>query len=559
MDWARELADRLGRAVNGEKDRIVAEYMTLTGKSAATLYRIAAKHGFDSGRAARKDKGALKSGLLDTQLQYISALMQETSREVKGVILPLSEAMQIATDNGVILPGQISEARLQAILRERDMNAAALDAVDPSIRMASLHPNHVHIFDASICIQYYLKGGKGLRIIDERDFREKKPAAFEKIKQRLFRLVLADHFSHQLFVKYYVAAGENQRSTFDFLTSAWRGGHHDKSPFRGVPKFLLMDAGSANIAKGILQLLERLEIEIPKNMPHNPRRQGSAECAQEIIESHFEARLRLEPATTIEELNAWVTDWLVWWNSTRVHRRHKMTRTACWLTIRQEQLRDLPSDEILRDLYAEPEVERTVKQDLTVSFRAQDYRLKHIPGLRPGKKVLVILRPYHWPQVAVRFGDVDYLVDPIGTLAGGFSADAAVIGQEFKAQPDTTVEKVRKTNENLAFGEERKKGAAPFGGTLQVFGHHADKVAAVPMPRRGTPMEIARPAGQQQIGMGEFLNRLRREIGRVDPALNLELKGKYGSSIDVKTAEAVIAAIAGKQDWRQVEPIRAAL
>lgn len=559
MEWARDMARRLSDAVNGEKDRIIAEYQAMTGKSPATLYRIAARHGYDSGRKKRTDAGTLKCGLTDGQLQFISSLIQESAREVKGTILPLSEAMQIAIDNGVLHEGQISEPRLQAILREREMNSTALNAPDPSIRMASLHPNHVHIFDASICIQYYLKNGKGLAIIDERDYREKKPANMDKIKQRLIRLVLADHFSHFLWVKYYEAAGENQRITFDFLVSAWRGDHHEKLPFRGVPKFLLMDAGSANIAKGILALLERLEIEIPKNMPHNPRRQGSAEVAQNIIETHFEARLRLEPATTIEQLNAWAVDWLVRWNATRKVRRHKMTRTACWLTIRQDQLRDLPDDGILQDLYAEPEVERTVRQDNTISFRGSDYRLKHIEGIRPGLKVQVILRPYHWPQVAVRFNDVDYLVDPVGTLAGGFSADSAVIGQEYKAQPDTGVQKVRKGNAEIAYGEERRKDAAPFDATLQVFGHHADTVAAVPMPRRGTPMEAGRSIVAKEIPITEMLKRLRAAAGTISPDLNRELRAAFGGSIAVETADAVVRAIANGEEWRPAADKRQAL
>jgi hypothetical protein len=559
MDWAREMAQRLSAAAHGEKDGIVAEYQALTGKKPATLYRIAKKFGFDSGRKKRDDAGTLRSGLTEEQLQFMSALIQESAREVKGTILPLSEVMQMSLDQGVLQKGQISEARLQAILRDREMNSTALNALEPSIRMASLHPNHVHIFDASICIQYYLKNGRGLALMDERDYREKKPTNLAKIKQRLIRMVLADHYSHWLWVKYYAAAGENQQITFDFLTSAWRGGHHEKLPFRGVPKYLLMDAGSANIAKGILNLLERLDIEIPKNMPHNPRRQGSAEVAQNIIETHFEARLRFEPATTVEELNAWVTDWLVWWNGTRVVRRHKMTRTDCWLTIRQEMLRDLPNDEILRDLYAEPEVERTVRQDNTITFRNETYRLKPIPGIRPGKKVTVILRPYLWPQVAVRFGEADYLVDPVGTLAGGFSADSAIIGEEFKAQPETTVQRVRKANENLAHGEQKQKGSVPFGGTLQVFGHQADKVAAVPMPRRGTPLETGRSIVAAQIPVAELLKRLRDAVGRVPPELNRELRAEFGETVDVKTAEAVVSAVTDGRPWQPAAQQRQAL
>lgn len=551
MDWAREMAARLGQAVNGEKDRIIAEYQELSGKSPATLYRLAGRHGYSSGRAARQDKGVLKSCLNDEQLQWISTLVQTSAREVKGTIMPLSVALQMAHDNGVIAPGQISVSGLQSILREREMNSTALNAVSPSIRMASLHPNHVHVFDASICIQYYLKNGRGLGFMDERDFREKKPANYGKLKTRLYRMVLADHFSHTLFLRYYNDSGENARQTFDFLSKAWRGGHHEKSPFRGVPKFLLMDAGAANTAKGILQLLERLEIEIPKNMPHNPRRQGSAECAQELIETHFEAKLRFEPATTIEDLNAWAMDWQTHWNATQKHRRHGMTRTACWLTIRQEQLRNLPSDEILRELYANPEELRTVRQDNTITFKSEEYRVKHIEGIRPGKQVKVVLRPYHWPEVAVIYNEKEYLVQPVGRMHGGFSADAAIIGQEYKAQPDTRVMTVRKANENLAYGEERGKDALPFGGTIQVMGHQADKLASIPMPRRGTPMEVARSEAQQAIPIMELLKRLRAAGVAIAPDLNRELRAEHGASIEARRADEIIRALAAGEEWRR--------
>lgn len=559
MEWAREMAGRLNRAVNGEKDKIIAEYQALSGKSPATLYRIARKHGFSSGRRKRCDNGTCC--ITDDQLQWVSSLMQATSREVKGTILPVGEALSIAEDNGIIEPGQVSISRMHSLLRQREMNAEAIDSPSPSIRMASLHPNHVHVFDASICIQYYLKKGKGLGFMDERDFREKKPKNFKALKERIFRLVMADHFSHYLFVKYYIASGENARMTFDFLSSAWRGGLHEKSPFRGVPKFLLMDAGSANVAKGIMAFLKRLEIETPENMPHNPRRQGSAEGAQEIIETHFEARLRLEPATTIDELNEWATDWLVHWNGTRIHRRHGMTRTDCWLTILQDQIRDLPSDEILRDLYAEPEVTRTVVQDNTISFRSQTYRLKHIPGIRPGKQVQVILRPYHWPEVAVAFNETEYLVSPVGTLpgVGNFRADSAVIGQEYKSQPDTVVDRVRKVNDNLAYGDDRKKGDLPFGGSLRVFGHQSDKIGAVPMPRRGTPIEVGRDVTESEIPIMELFKRLRGAGVALTPETNAELRGTFGESLPVGTADAVIRAMADDRDWREAGPVAEAM
>jgi len=544
MGWEADMAERLSRAVNGEKDTIIAEFSDLTGKSASALYRVARKHGFTPERKKRDDKGTLKSELTDNQVSFVSTLIQTTAREVKGCIMPVRKALQIAVKNGVIAPGQISVNRLQGILREREMNATALDSVTPSIRMASLHPNHVHVFDASICIQYYLKNGKGIRMMDERDFREKKPENFLKVKQRIIRMICADHFCHFIYPKYYLAAGENQRITYDFLMSVWRGGLHDLLPFRGVPFFLLMDAGSANIAKGLLNFFKRLEIQLPENMPHNPKRQGSAEVAQNIVERDFESGLRLEPATSMDELNAWAMDWCVYYNATQVHRRTQTTRTSTWLTITPEQLRELPSDEVCQMLYAEPEVSRIVRQDNTITFNNQDYRLKHIPGIRPKKEVMVIVRPYVWPKVGVMFNEQEYIVEPIGKLAGGFSADAAIIGQEYKQNPDTAVDRARKANENLAYGEgKRKKDDLPFGGTLQVMGQMAEALdKVVMMPKRGTPIEIDRAQTAQLLPVTRLLMMVRDALGgAVPPEVNRELRERYQDGIDQATAERVAA------------------
>lgn len=557
-EWVREMARDLRKAKNGEKDVVIASYSQLSGKSAASLYRLAAKAGYDSGRKARVDRGTLKSGLTPEQLQLASALIQETARQVKGAILPVTEIKRMMEDAGAMEPDAISASRLAGILRAQEMNGEALLAETPSIKMASLHPNHVHVFDASICIQYYLKRGKGLAIIDERDYREKKPENLSKIKRRLIRMVLADHFSHLMYVKYYEAAGENQQITYDFLTSAWRGGHHEKLSFRGVPFYLLMDAGSANIARGILEFLRRLEIEIPENMPHNPRRQGSAEVAQNIWETHFEARLRLQPASSLEELNSNARDYLVRLNNEMVHRRHKMTRQDCWQRhVRQEHIRDLPPDEILHDLYAEPVVDRTVGKDNSISFKTEEYRVKHIPGIRPGTVVQVSFRPYLYQdcrEITVLFGGVEYPVRPVGRIAGGFSADAAIIGMEYKAQPETTAMRHRKMNENLAYGEERKRGAVPFGGTLPVFGHHADRVAAIPIPRRGVPIETGRDMVPKEITIVELLKRVRREIGPVSPELNRKLREEFGEAVSVTEAEAVLEAVRTGGDWQRALP-----
>lgn len=535
--WEIEFTEQLMAASNGECRRVLDKYMQMTGKSAPTLYRIASRHGYASGRKQRCDAGACN--VTDQQVAFVSALIQQSAREVKGPIQDVREALEMAEDNGIIDPGQISVSRMQGLLRARGMNAAALRTPDPHIRMRSLHPNHVHVWDASICIQYYLRKGKGLRIMDERDFYKNKPDNFGKIKQKLIRYVLADHFSHCIYLKYYLARGESQDIAYDFITSAWAGDKHPKFPFRGVPFYLLMDAGAANISKAMRAFLERLEIGLPKSMPHNPRRQGSAEVTQNIVESKFESRLRFCPAHTVEDLNAWALDWCVWFNATRKHSRHGKTRTECWLEAKEEQIRDLPEASYLQNLFAMPEVDRTVAGDYTISYDSRTYSVRHIEGVIPNlSKVKVIMRPHARPKIGVAFGDQEYLVEPIEMVAGGFRADAAVIGGEYKRMPDSIVQTAKKTGDNLAFGEERGKNSVPFEG-LKVFGHQADKVDRHYMPRKGTPVTIrnsthlAESIRNKQIPVTTLFKKLISVQGMVAPDLNRAVRERYGKSISV--------------------------
>ncbi|MBN1104724.1 MAG: hypothetical protein JXL84_15000 [Deltaproteobacteria bacterium] len=555
--WMIEMAEQLNRAETAGRRDVIEGYRELTGKSAATLYRIARDHGFLSGRRRRADAG--RRAVTGEQVALVSAIIQSTAREVKGCIMDVDTALGLAEDNGLIGPGTVSTARMQALLRENNMNRAMLDIPEPRIRMRSLHPNHVHVLDASICIQYYLRGRKGLAIMDERKFYKNKPANFSKIKNKLIRYVLTDHFSHTIFVKYYYVAGENMETVYDFLCSAWRGGRHEKWPFRGVPFFLLMDAGAANIAKPIIGMLKQLDVQFPESMPHNPARQGSAEVAHDMVESKFESRLRIQPAATIEELNAWALDWCAWFNGTKKHRRHGMTRTGCWLKYaKQEHIRDLPSGEMMQELFAAPSETRTVDAHYCISYKSNTYRLKHVEGIIPRRsQVLVVFRPMQWPDVGVVFNETEYIVRPLGVFDGGFLEGSAVIGAEYKALPESPVQKVRKVNENMAYGESREKGAAPFSGTLQrVFGHMAEKLGNVAaMPRRGTPIEVGRDLAQKEIPIMELFKRLRDAGVAVTPALNAELREELGGSVSVGRAEEVVRALVEGADWRGEESL----
>jgi hypothetical protein len=540
--WQEDLATELKSAKPAERRQIIGMYKGRTGHSEQHLYRIAASHGFTSGRTRRSDAGILKSGLSKGQIDFVAALMHETGRENKGPIMPVERAIQIAEDSGYLEPGQVVAATMNRILRERNMSKAHMKAKAPHTHLRSRHPNHVHTFDVSVCIQYYLKNGK-LGIMDERDFYKNKLENYAKIKTKMLRYVVVDHFSGAFYFRYFGTSGESADNLWNFLKEAWAPKADPRLPFRGVPYHLLMDTGAANKSKAILTFLERLGVNIPKGRPYNPRRQGGCEVQHDIIEEWFESSLRLQPAATIEDINAWAMDMMIWFQANKLHTRHGMARTACWLLIKEDQLRELPPDDILQDLYARPEEERTV-ENYEISFRGEAYNLRHIEGLCNGAKVDVILRPYKWPVVDVLWQDTLYEVKPVEMLPntlGAFRADAAIIGETYRTEPETDTQRAIKRFDNMAYGEDKKKGDVPFEG-LRVFGHHADKVDVAFIERKGTPIEIDRNISRE-IPLGQFFKRLAEAVGMISPELNRELRKRYGSTIDISEGEEVIRSI----------------
>lgn len=552
--WQIELADSLSRSEPGSRPEIIEQYVKMTGKTPTHLYRIARRHGFTTGRTPRKDKGIRKSGITDKQVKFIAGLVHTTSREVKGPIMPVERALEIAVDSGYIKDGQITPGGMRWILRQENVNAASLKAADPHTRMRSLHPNHTHVFDVSVCIQYYLKGKKGLRIMDERDFYKNKLHNYAKIKTRILRYVIVDHFSGMFYFRYFDTTGETSNNLYEFLIDAWRGRDDARFPFRGVPFHLLMDQGAANGSRAVVSFLNRLDVNVPPGLPYNSARQGAVEVTHNYIEKWFESGLRLQPAHDLDTLNAWALDSCISLNATRVHTRHGMPRTQCWLMIKQAQIRELPAPEILSELYSytDENFTRTVNRDYTISYKRDTYNLKHIASIIPGvSQVRIIIKPFEPDRICVAHNETIYEVTPVRTLpdtAGGFLSNAAVIGQEYRSKPDSVVQRAKKEIENMAYGEDRQKDQVPFAG-LRVFGHHAEKVDLTYIARKGTPMEIDRAVVEKQISFTEFLKRLIGRVGAITPDLNARLRNEFGPSIEISRAEEVIQEIEADGRW----------
>ncbi|MGE4319650.1 MAG: hypothetical protein AB7E96_12200 [Deferribacterales bacterium] len=537
--WEQDLADSLAStASSSARNAIIEEYSKLTGLSKSTLYRKAKQHGFSAGRKQRADKG--KCVLNDYQIQFVHALIVGSVREKKGYIMPTNEALRIAEKNNVIEPGSVTASTLNRILKERQMDKKTMQTQKPAVQMQSRHPNDVHLVDSSVCIQYYLKDGK-LEIRSEKDLYKNKIDNFKKIKRRLTRYVLVDHYSGALFVKYYYSEGETQADLFDFLISCWES-KDQKSPFRGVPKQLMRDHGSANMSKAIMGWLSYLNVSTPKSTPYQSQIQGAVERMHNFVECSFESGLRLQPASSLEDINTWVMDWCTAINAERIHSRHGQTRNALWLKIKPEQLINLPQRELLQDLFRQPEVPRTVTAEYSIPFRTLDYDLRMIPGIIPRKsQVMVVLRVFEWPKIGVVFNGQEYIAEPIQKNEAGFRADAPVIGHEYKAMPESAAQQHMKAAENLAYGDERKKGDVAFGGTLNVMGNRAENITDY-ITRTGMDHQISKAdvVTDRRISIIELLDRISKRLGSIPKELNQELKEKYGSSVSVKEAEKII-------------------
>ena len=524
---------------SGGRRAVMEQYARQTGKSTSQLYRLARRYGWRVKRKKRQDADA--TTLTPEQVLFIAGLINETKREVKGPIMPVERALEIAIANNYIQEGQVSAGYMRQILSKKQVSAKFLKQDGAHIEMRSEHPNHVHVYDVSVCIQYYLDNKK-MRVASELDYYKNKPEHFKRIKTRLLRYVVVDHFSGAFYFRYFNTTGETQDNLYNFLIEAWAGcGYDEKYPFCGVPFKLLMDRGAANTAHGVVNFMRRLGVDVIDGLPYQKTRQGAVEVLHNIIERWFESGLKLEPTHDLEELNRWAYDFCVKFNAKHIHSRHGMTRTESWLLIKPEQLRKLPESAILKELFSKDAITARVTKQLKIQYNSMQYSVRHVEQIYPGATVEVKLKPFLHPKIDVLFADKTYELSPIEKLSaeeGGFSVDAAVIGREFKSKPETLTQKAVKTIENMAYGEGKKKDAVPFAG-LKVFGYQAEEVDVAFLPKRSTHLEYDKTAVSEAkyIPIYEFFKRLVNEIGQIPPELNKELRAKYGEAIEVKAAE----------------------
>lgn len=515
----QDAAGALLAAKHGEKRPIVEALARELGVSVQTAFRrLSTLTAPAKPRKRRSDAGML--ALSRDEAVTIAALVEETRRLTGTGTLPVEQAVEILRSNGRIEAARIdrgtgewqplSVSSICRALRYYGLHRDQLAAPSPAARLASEHPNHLWQIDASVSRQFYL-ADDGARVMPKAEFYRGKPGNFQRIAdKRIWRYVITDHASGCIEV-FYVLGAESSSNLLASLIHAMT--QRPNGTMHGIPRLLMMDPGSAVTASTTRNFVAACGIELIVNEVGNARAKGQVENANYLVETHFEAALKLRaPVTSLEEINALAQEWARAFNATRVHTRHGMTRRDAWLRINSEQLVLAPSIEVLRTMANSAPKLCTVRDGM-VRFRGGVFDVRGVPGLVNGQKVRVVANAMDADgsvRVLVAGGednrDVHHIARRIGIGAWGFLETAAMVGSEFKALPETPADAARKELERVAMEVRtdaealaaRKAKRLAFGGNVDPMKHLREADIAPALPRAGTVGKVDAPVIAEQ-------------------------------------------------------------
>lgn len=533
----------------GRKGELVEKYSKILGVSVKTLYRMLAEAS-PTGRAKRCDAG--ESSLDESTLKLIAAMMLNSVRGNGKQTMDIPTARQILLAQGVEIP--VCDSRIAVLLKEKGYDIQGMKAAEPCIRMRSLHPNHVHQVDPSLCLLYYSPDGKQHLIRDEEAYKNK-PFMQGKEKMKLWRYVMVDHYSGTICHRYYQTEGENMLTLWEFLQYGWGIKENERAVFHGLPEILVCDKGSANTSGAIANALRSLRVQLIPHTVGNARAKGSVEDANNLIEKLFESRLKLQPVSSVEELNEYAEQWDALINANLLEgydsrlTRAKMARTDLWLKIRPEELVELP--EGAASLLMRNAEDRKVDSSLTVSCRNRLYSVAGMVGIRPAMTVKVqpiLVSPDNKILVSYMY-DGELIEDerlPLEMDEAGFRMDAPVFGVEFKRNADTVQDKARKELKAL-IGDD----GVPFIETTEGRGIRAlDAIApsddSLVMPKVGRPLKVA-PRPARRYSLVEASRFIRDRLGRFDVNIRQMIIDRFPDGPTDEELETICSELMAKE------------
>lgn len=546
-----------------ERSAVIEEMCRIFGFCKGSAYRALKKSGWESGHKKRSDAGT--SSISDETLSTVAALLQNSVRKNGKKTMSVENARAVLLQNGFNVP--VGKRQLCELLKTRTLSTESTAKPSPHQRMRTEYPNQVHFADPSVALMYFAPNGKQKFLRDDEVYKNK-PFLEGRETLKCWRYVLTDHYSGSICVRYYAAAGENSANMYDFLLYAWGRKKNPLYVFHGLPELLIWDCGSANISKPVTNALRALRVETKPHLPGNPRAKGQVEKANDIVERQFESLLRLEPVSSIEELNDAAERWCAAFNAnmlegrdTRLlrHGRKTGSRTLLWNRIEKEQLRELPDEEICRQIFTTGIQVRTVGGDLAISFvhpkrkAATRYSLSHLPDILVGMTVNVqpILVGDEAPALvsyANGAGEVvSFEVKPVEYNEAGFDITAPVFGQGYKSEPDTLVEKNVKALAELAVSED--KSGVPFKKVTDGKGfktHSLIRTEKRPWfsPQTGKQVEVAAGIVEVHdilISAIETAKRFKARAGYLPEGFIASIKKEFPDGVPAQLVDDLVA------------------
>ncbi len=504
-----EVARAADAAGHGGRTAVYREAAQRLGISVPTLLGRLRQVRVAPPRKRRADAG--RATLSQDEAHVIAAAVEETRRQTKTGELRLEQVVETLRSEGKIAAGRVDSATgeftplsLSAIRRALALHhchPAQLAQPTAAVALRSEHPNHYWQVDASVCRQWYL-ADDGAEVMHASVYYRGKPANFTRINdRRLIRYAVTDHTSGHILLTYVLRA-ESAANAITALIHAMTP--KDGIAMHGLPRMLGCDKGTESAL--LASFCAALDIRLEVHGTDNPRALGSGECAHNLIETSFEAAMKLRaPVTSLEEMNRCAAQWCRWFNGTRRHSRHGLTRRDAWLRITPAQLRLAPAPEVLQALATSAPKECTVR-DLAIRYRGARWDVRDLPGVINGGKLSVGINPFDVDSVRVMVTGEDgraahFLAPRIQLDDWHFDSNGALVGQEYKSMPDTAVDAARKEIARLAMDATsdaeakaaRKRKQVAFGGALDPTRHWAAANLAPHIPRAGTPTQIAAP------------------------------------------------------------------
>lgn len=183
-----------------------------------------------------------------------------------------------------------------------------------------------------------------------------------------------------------------------------------------------------------------------------------------------------------DSLNALAEKFQLHMNAMAIHTRTKKARFAKWLEITLDQLRTTAPEKTLLALATEASATPKVSGELTVQFKSRTWSVRHVPGVFVGMRLEVNWYPLGadmaMAMVADEGREIRIPLEEVLKNEDGFPVNAATIGLEFKAPPETISVTHAKEVARRAAGTQtlsdtdkvrKDKQYTPFDGAVNSF------------------------------------------------------------------------------------------